>query len=170
MHLHYLQPQHLEELVKNSGIDLNLADLNFKSLQDATAYEYLLISEHLPRTNTGMIKSGWLQRYSHIGAGGWWCSGLDPLKNWQFMEWGCFKPNQPRTNDKGKPIKYEHPPSTPTRVFCLRVTLPVWQQVSERYNLAMPADISVASDGEAVGFWEWVMQHIIPIIICEGAI
>ncbi|MBH8564023.1 DUF3854 domain-containing protein [Nostoc sp. CENA67] len=169
MHLHYLHPQHLEELVKNSGIDLNLAELNFKSLQDATAYEYLLISEHLPRTNTGMVKSGWLQRYSHIGAGGWWCSGLDPLKNWQSMEWGCFKPNQPRINDKGKAIKYEHPPSTPTRVFYLRVTLSIWQQVSQRYNLAMPADISVASHGEAVGFWQWVMQHNIPIIICEGA-
>ncbi|MFN6572708.1 plasmid replication protein, CyRepA1 family [Dendronalium sp. ChiSLP03b] len=168
MHLHYLQPQHLEELVKSSGINLNLVQLNFKSLQDTTAYEYLLISEHLPRTNTGMVKSGWLQRYTHVAAGGWWCSGLDPLKNWQFMEWGCFKPNQPRMNDKGKSIKYEHPPSTPTRVFCLRVTLQIWQQVSQRYNLAMPSDISIDSNGEAVGFWQWVMEHNIPVIICEG--
>lgn len=87
------------------------------------AYQYLLISEQLPRTNTGMIKSSWLQRYSHITAGAWWCSGRDPLKNWQKMEWGCFKPTQPRQNKDGKYIKYEHPPSTATRVFCLRVTL-----------------------------------------------
>ncbi|MEH2143037.1 plasmid replication protein, CyRepA1 family [Nostoc sp.] len=168
MHLHYLHPQHLEELVKSSGIDLHLVQLNFRSLQGVTAYEYLLISELLPRTNTGMVKSGWLQRYAHITEGGWWCSGLDPLNNWQMMEWGCFKPNQPRQNHNGKSIKYEHPPSTPTRVFCLRVTLQVWQQVAGRYNLVMPDDITITADGEAEGFWQWVMQQNIPLILCEG--
>ncbi|MBE9007426.1 DUF3854 domain-containing protein [Fortiea sp. LEGE XX443] len=169
MYLHYLEPKHLEELVKGSSIDLYLAQLNFKSLQGAIAYEYLLISELLPRTNVGMIKSGWLQRYSHITTGGWWCAGLDPLNNWQLMEWGCFKPDQPRTKDDGKAIKYEHPPSTPTRVFYLRVTLEVWQETAQRYNLNLPNDISVNSSGEAVGFWQWVMEQNIPVIICEGA-
>ncbi|AFZ22435.1 hypothetical protein Cylst_0053 [Cylindrospermum stagnale PCC 7417] len=168
MHLHYLHPQHLEELVKSSGIDLHLCQLNFKSLQGENAYEYLLISEQLPRTNTGMVKSGWLQRYAHITEGGWWCSGLDPLKNWQIMEWGCFKPSQPRQNQNGKSIKYEHPPSTPTRVFCLRVTLQIWQQVAQRYNLAIPENITVSADGEAEGFWQWVMENNISLIICEG--
>ncbi|WP_298910346.1 plasmid replication protein, CyRepA1 family [uncultured Nostoc sp.] len=168
MHLHYLHPQHLEELVKSSGIDLHLVQLNFRSLQGVTAYEYLLISELLPRTNTGMVKSGWLQRYAHITEGGWWCSGLDPLNNWQMMEWGCFKPNQPRQNHNGKSIKYEHPPSTPTRVFCLRVTLQVWQQVARRYNLVMPDNITITADGEVEGFWQWVMQQNIPLLLCEG--
>ncbi|MFM2063845.1 MAG: hypothetical protein RLZZ507_3516 [Cyanobacteriota bacterium] len=165
----YLHPQHLEELVKGSCIDLHLARLNFRSLQGVNAYQYLLISEQLPRTNTGMIKSAWLQRYSHITAGGWWCSGRDPLNNWQIMEWGCFKPTQPRQNKNGKSIKYEHPPSTPTRVFCLRVTWQIWQQVSQRYNIPMPENITIADDGEAVGFWQWVMEYNISIIICEGA-
>ncbi|MDZ8183936.1 MAG: plasmid replication protein, CyRepA1 family [Nostoc sp. ChiSLP02] len=168
MHLHYLDPQHLEELVKSSGIDLHLVQLNFQSLQGVSVYEYLLISELLPRTNNGMVKSSWLQRYAHITEGGWWCSGLDPLNNWQMMEWGCFKPNQPRQNNNGKSIKYEHPPSTPTRVFCLRVTQQIWQQVAARYNLAMPDDIAITADGEASGFWQWVMGKNIPIIICEG--
>jgi hypothetical protein len=157
MHLHYLEPKHIEELVKGSSIDLHLAQLNFKSLQGAIAYEYLLISELLPRTNVGMIKSAWLQRYSHITAGGWWCAGLDPLNNWQSMEWGCFKPNQPRIKDDGKPIKYEHPPSTATRVFYLRVTLQVWRETAQRYNLSLPDNISIDSTGEAIGFWQWVM-------------
>ncbi|WP_016951347.1 plasmid replication protein, CyRepA1 family [Anabaena sp. PCC 7108] len=168
MHLHYLHPQHLEELVKGNGISLHIAQLNFKSLQGVNAYEYLLISDQLPRTNTGMIKNGWLQRYSHITEGGWWCSGRDPLNNWQMMEWGCFKPSQPRQNQNGKSIKYEHPPSTPTRVFCLRVTLQIWQQVSQRYQIAMPDNISITEDGEAVGFWQWIMASNIAIIICEG--
>ncbi|MBD2346099.1 plasmid replication protein, CyRepA1 family [Anabaena subtropica] len=169
MRLLDLHPQHLEELVKGSGIELHLAQLNFRSLQGVTAYEHLLISEHLPRTNTGMVKSGWLQRYSHVTAGGWWCSGLDPLSNWQAMEWGCFKPNQPRTNQNGKSIKYEHPPSTATRIFCLRVTLGIWQQVSQRYNFPIPEDITINSQGEVKGFWQWVMERNIPVIICEGA-
>lgn len=168
MYLPDLHPQHLEELVKRSGIDLALTVLNFKSLPGTAAYEYLLISEHLPRTNTGMVTSGWLQRYSHVTAGGWWCSGLDPLNHWQPMEWGCFKPNQPRTNQNGKSIKYEHPPSTPTRLFCLRVTLDIWQQVSQRYNIATPSNININEQGEAEGFWQWVINHQIPIIICEG--
>ncbi|WP_414581986.1 plasmid replication protein, CyRepA1 family [Scytonema sp. PCC 10023] len=168
MHLYYLNPQHLEELVKGSGIDLDLARLNFMSLQGRTCYDYLLISEHLPRTNTGMVRSGWLQRYAHIAEGGWWCSGLDPLNHWQAMEWGCFKPNQPRLNENNKLIKYEHPPSTPTRVFCLRVSLRIWQQVAQRYNVAIPDNINIACNGEAEGFWQWVMEQNIPVMICEG--
>ncbi len=168
MHLHYLQSQHLEELVNSGGIDLHLASLNFQSLQDETAYNYLLISEHIPRTNIGMVRNSWLQRYAHVAAGGWWCAGLDPLKNWEPMEWGCLKPNQPRFNEKGKSIKYEHPPCTSTRVFCLRVSLRLWQQVAQRYNQTMPENISITENGEAVGFWAWVMARNIPIIICEG--
>ncbi len=168
MHLHYLHPQHLEELVKSSGIDLHMVRLNFLSLHGINAYEYLLISELLPRNNTGMVKGGWLQHYAHITEGGWWCSGLDPLNNWQIMEWGCFKPNEPRQNNSGKSIKYEHPPSTPTRVFCLRVPLHIWQQVAQRYSLAMPNNITIAPNGEAVGFWQWVIEQNLPVVICEG--
>ncbi len=168
MYLHYLHDQHFDELVKGSNIDLHLGKLNFRSLQDSTAYDYLLISERIPRNNRGMVENKWLQMYAHVTTGGWWCSGLDPLNNWQVMEWGCFKPNQPRHNHKGKSIKYEHPPCTPTRVFCLRVTMPVWQKVAQRYNLELPNDIDVTGDGEAVGFWQWVMTSNVPVIICEG--
>ncbi len=168
MHLNYIHPQHTDELVKSSCIDLDVVRLNFKSLHDASAYNYLLISSHLKRTNTGMITNGWLQRYSHITAGGWWCSGLDPLNGWQGMEWGCFKPSQPRQNKDGRYIKYEHPPSTPTRVFCLRVTLQVWQKVAQRHNLLIPENITITGNGEAEGFWQWVMQQNISVVICEG--
>ncbi len=167
MHLHYLQSQHLEELIEGSGIDSHLVNLNFSSLQNSDAYDYLLISDQLPRTNTGMVKSSWLQRYAHISSGGWWCSGLDPQNHWQAMEWGCFKPNLPRLNQKGKSVKYEHPPGTPTRVFCLRVTLQIWEKVAQRYNFPIP-ETDITCNGEASGFWQWIMESDIPIIICEG--
>ncbi|MBV6627523.1 MAG: DUF3854 domain-containing protein [Rivularia sp. (in: Bacteria)] len=168
MHLHYLKPEHLEELVNGSGIDLHLVKLNFRSLEDKNAYDYLFISELIPRTNTGIVKNSWLERYAHVSAGGWWCSGVDVLNNWHMMEWGCFKPNQPRINEKGKSIKYEHPPCTPTRIFCLRVPLLIWEQVAQRYNVKLPDNVAIAEDGAAIGFWKWVMEHNIPVIICEG--
>jgi hypothetical protein len=170
MYLYYLEPQHFAEIVNGSGIDKHIAQLNFISLSAASVYDYLFISECLPRTNTGMVKSSWLHRYTAIACGGWWCSGLDPLNDWKQMEWGCFKPDRPRLHpQKGKFIKYEHPPCTPTRIFCLRVPLSVWQQVARRYNQAMPEKISIAENGEAVGFWQWVMERKIPVIVCEGA-
>lgn len=168
MYRYYLHPQHFDELVRDSGIDSDIASLNFSSLQDNGAYDYLLISEQVPRTNTGMVRNSWLQRYAHVSSGGWWCSGLDPLNNWESMEWGCFKPNQPRLNQKGKNIKYEHPPGTATRVFCLRVTLPVWEKVCQRYGIDLPCNIYINQSGEAEGFWQWVIERSIPVIICEG--
>ncbi|GAX45964.1 hypothetical protein NIES4075_69850 [Tolypothrix sp. NIES-4075] len=37
-----------------------------------------------------------------------WISGLDPQNNWQPMEWGRFKPTNPRINaEKGKIVKEE---------------------------------------------------------------
>ncbi|MCT7950622.1 DUF3854 domain-containing protein [Ancylothrix sp. C2] len=163
-----LQPKHFEELIKGSGIDSNLISLNFTFLQNNTPYEYLFISNRLPRTNNGQISSAWLRRYAFIKWGGWWCSGLDPLNNWELMEWGCFKPNKPRQNKNRKPIKYEHPPLTPTRLFCLRITLPIWQQIATRYNLSLPKNITPSQDGEAFGFWEWAVKNKLPIILCEG--
>ncbi|MBD2138146.1 DUF3854 domain-containing protein [Anabaena sp. FACHB-1237] len=168
MYLHNLQPQHLQELVNHSGIDLDIACLNFRSLSGINVYEYLLISEHIPRTNTGMVTNALLKRYAHITDGGWWCSGLDPINNYQNMEWGCFKPNQPRQNQKGKAIKYEHPPYTKTRIFCLRISLKIWQQIAENSRISLPENITINSDGEAEGFWPWVIKHNISLIICEG--
>jgi Domain of unknown function (DUF3854) len=163
-----LYPQHFQELVTGSGIDSKLVSLNFISLERNEPYEYLLISDRIPRTNTGQVSSGWLRRYAQMTLGGWWCAGLDPLNHWQGMEWGCYKPNHPRQNAEGKLIKYEHPPGTPTRIFCLRVPLHIWQQTATRYQIAMPENIVMKENSEAVGFWQWVIEEKLPIIICEG--
>lgn len=61
------------------------------------------------------------QRYSHVLDGGWWVSGLDPLNDWQPMDWGQLKPVNPRErwNDPDKVIKYEVPAKQPTRAIFL---------------------------------------------------
>ncbi|NJR32833.1 MAG: DNA primase, partial [Chamaesiphon sp. CSU_1_12] len=99
------------ELVTASGIDRDLVNLNFVSLDGNSAYDRLFISPQLPRNNSGQVVPSWMKRYAHCAKGGWWCSGLDPLNDWQPMEWGTFKPNFPAKNQDGKVIKYEHPPS-----------------------------------------------------------
>lgn len=163
-----LDPKHYQELVRSSGIDSHLARLNFISLVKLACYEYLFISDRIPRTNTGQVSQWWLHRYTHCTLGGWWCSGLDPLNNWHEMEWGCYKPNQPRQTEDNKLIKYEHPPCTPTRIFCLRVTLDIWQQIADRNHTPIPENIVITEEGEAIGFWQWVIERNIPIVICEG--
>lgn len=169
MYRQSLHPEHLQELIEESGISAALASLNFISLEEDAAYRYLLISGDIHRNNAGRVSGGWLHRYAHVAAGGWWCSGRDPLNDWGLMEWGCYKPNHPRLDTTGKPVKYEHPPCTPTRVFCLKVPLHIWQQIADRYGVPMPANPEIAAGGEALGFWQWVMEAQIPLIICEGA-
>jgi Domain of unknown function (DUF3854)/Origin of replication binding protein len=106
---------------QSSGIDPDIIRANLQSFDGTTPYEYLCYAPNLPRTNSGRLASHILRRYRHTEAGGWWCSGLDPLNDWEPMAWGSFKPDQPLTNDRGKVIKYEHPLQQPTRAFFLDI-------------------------------------------------
>ena len=154
-----LSDKHFREL-QDSGIDQEIISLNFKSLGGESAYEYLLYSDKLPRRNDGRLSDGYLRKYRHLEDGGWWCSGLDPLNNWENMLWGCFKPNTPRLGDKDKLIKYEHPPLTPTRAFFLKVGEKIWEKIAAKYGVGI--------EGYSQ-FWEWVIDKNLPITITEGA-
>lgn len=155
--------QHRQELL-DSAIDEGVISLNFRSLEWLAAYEHLFYSDRLPRTNPGVLARGILNRYSILSDGGWWCSGVDPLNDWQPMLWGCFKPDNPRLDfEKRKHIKYEHPPFEPTRVLLLAVPDHIWLNVSNRYN------IPIADDDRSRGFWHWVWKYNVPITVVEGA-
>ncbi|MEG4308900.1 MULTISPECIES: plasmid replication protein, CyRepA1 family [unclassified Microcoleus] len=152
-----------------SGVDPDLIALNIQTLSGDTPYPYLLYEINVA---SGRIHPDaqwrWARKhYSHIEHGGWWCSGLDPLNNWQPMYWGCFKPHQPRNafDPKGKikPVKYEHPPKTPTRAFFLQVPDHIWAKVAERYG------VPIDNSDRQLGFWQWVWDNNIPVIIVEGA-
>ncbi|KAB8318239.1 DUF3854 domain-containing protein [Tolypothrix campylonemoides VB511288] len=171
-----LEPLHRTEWL-NSAVDEEIVRLNVKSLSCYTPLEYLLYA--LPqnaRRNDGRLRDSYLRKYSHTTKGGWWVSGLDPKNNWKSMDWGRFKPNDPRLEwDKEtqkhteKLVKYESPIKTPNRVTYLRVPLHIWKMVAERYNIPMPEQIVVTQSGEAIGFWAWVVAHPqIPIILTEG--
>lgn len=161
-----IQECHLQEL-KASFIDPEIIDLNFKSLEGSSTYDYLLYSSKIQRRNDGRLRDTDLQRYRHIENGGWWCSGID-LLSFEDSLWGCFKPNTPRVSAEGKQIKYEHPYQVPTEIFALRVSPRIWNLIARRYDVALPKDYEILPYGE---FWKWVKANPrqIPIILTEGA-
>lgn len=159
---------HLQEW-GNSCVDDQLIRLNVTPLTGQDPYDYLLYSDTIPRRNDGRIKNHILKRYQHIEQGGWWCSGIDLLTGNDDL-WGCFKPSQPRYSvSRHKPIKYEHPPETPTSVFALRLPLVIWRRIATRYQVEIcPCDID--NQQPDFGFWQWLITHpSIPLCITEGA-
>ncbi|MCP6760064.1 MAG: DUF3854 domain-containing protein [Fischerella sp. CENA71] len=161
-----LDSPHLTEWL-SSAVDPELIHLNVKSLSGTAAYDYLLYSPNIKRRNDGRLRDGDLIKYRHIENGGWWCSGVDPLNDYQQMEWGCFKPNFPRRDFKKihKIIKYEHPYREETRALFLYVTDAVWAKVSLRCGIAVSEEDKL----NPRGFWHWVWKNNVPTVLCEGA-
>ncbi len=168
-----------DEWVVGSGIDQKLTALNLISLNGDSPHEYLLYAlGRSERRNDGRLSDKWLRKYAHTENGGWWCSGVNLLTG-EDSEWGCFKPNTPRITveyspqghfKKTKLIKYEHPPKANTEIFALKVPLHLWKAIANRYEVPLPENIVVTSEGRALGFWAWMIENTkIPLIITEGA-
>jgi len=150
-----------------SAVDEELTHLNVVSLQGNSPTDYLLYSDAIPRRNDGRISEGFLQRYAHTDAGGWWCSGIDVLNGNEDI-WGCFKPDQPLNRDD-RVIKYEHPPKTATGLFALKVPLNLWQQIADRAGVKINAE-EIDQQSADLGFWQWLIHHPqVPLCITEGA-
>jgi len=114
-----------------------------------------------------------LNRYKDMSDQGWWAGGIDVLTG-QPLRWGCFKPDRPRIcQDKGKPIKYEHPAKTPTEIFALKVSYAIGLKIAKKHGLegeylARLGDNSL--DSEDREFWQWVRENpSITLLITEGA-
>lgn len=161
-----LNPQHFQEWL-DSAVHPDLIALNVRSLDDG--FDELLYSQDLPRRNDGRLTDAYLHRYQHLEHGGWFCSGIDPLTG-ADSEWGCFKPDHPRLDpDKGKPIKYEHPPKLPTELFCLKLPPAIATKIVSKYSPLLECSWLDAQDN-GVEFWQWVKAHpTISIVITEGA-
>jgi hypothetical protein len=168
-----LTPAEYHELAVGSAIHPAIIERNFIHISGEAVYSYLFISDSIPRKNAGRVTDGFLKQYQHAELGGLWISGLDPLNNWQPMEWGRFKPTNPRINwEKGKLVKYESPPKTPNRVTYFDIPDCIWDLVARRYNIKRyhsPLALRLQDKLNPRLFWEWVLRHSeIPIILCEG--
>jgi len=104
-------------------------------------------------------------------AGGWWCSGLDPLADWAPMAWGCFKPEAPRWDEeRNRTRKYEHPIAVPARSFWLRVPREVAERIAARCRLEVPIAVLIDLDGSGGAFWRWwATEPRLPLVITEGS-
>ena len=130
-----IQPHHLTEW-RESSVDDQLTALNLLSLEGTKPKNHLF--SFLPnseRRNDGRVRDKWLYRYAHTEAGGYWISGLDPQNNWQKWDYGRFKPNRPRIDAKGKPIKYESPPKSESHPTYFDVPTHIWDKVARRYRI-----------------------------------
>ncbi|MBW4678477.1 MAG: DUF3854 domain-containing protein [Desmonostoc geniculatum HA4340-LM1] len=161
------------ELAVSSAIHPSLIERNFSHIEGESVYDYLFISNKIPRKNAGRVTDGFLKAYLHLMAGGLWISGLDPIVNWRPMEWGRMKPSLPRIDwEKGKPVKYESPPKIANRVTYFDVSDDVWDLVARRYNIKRyhsPLALRLQNRLTPLIFWEWVQRHPeIPVILCEG--
>lgn len=170
-------PHHLAEWVDGSAVAPALAAANVQSLQGWPVLEALAgdrleaLGGHAGQYATGAVSRLLAPLEPIAAAGGWWCSGLDPLADWGPMAWGCLKPDQARWDAaKGKPRKYEHPIGAPSRLFWLRVPAVVAQRVADRFGLALPPEVAADGDGSAGAFWRWwSADRRLPLVVCEGA-
>ncbi|MEL6927040.1 MAG: plasmid replication protein, CyRepA1 family [Cyanobacteria bacterium J06600_6] len=150
-----------------SGVDEELTNLNVVALQGTSPAEYLLYSNSIPRRNDGRVSEGFLQRYAHTDAGGWWCSGMNVLNGDEDI-WGCFKPNHPLNRDN-RVIKYEHPPKTATGLFALKVPLNLWHKIADRAQIELNS-AAISHQNADLGFWQWLIDRPqVPLCITEGA-
>ncbi|QLE46066.1 DUF3854 domain-containing protein (plasmid) [Nostoc sp. C052] len=161
------------ELLAGSAIHPALIKRNFFHIEGESVYDFLFISDKIPRKNAGRVTDGYIKMYQHLLLGGTWIQSLDPFKNWQPMEWGRIKPNFPRIDwQKGKAVKYESPPKTPNRVTYFDVANPIWDKVAKRYLIKRYHSLlalRLLDQLNPLIFWEWIKQHPeIPIILCEG--
>lgn len=163
---------HVQEWL-DSGVDPGIIALNVETLTDTAANDY---SDSLfpiaERLNWKITRFG---QKTRSNLRGWWVSGIDPLNNWQRMEWGRFKPDAATPvmdREKGKPAKYLSPSLGigSSRLILLDVPQHIWDKVARRYNIPIADDDSLR-DGKAersLGFWHWVWKHNIPVILTEG--
>lgn len=130
-----IQPHHLTEW-RESSVDDRLTALNLLSLKGTEPKNHLFsFLPHSERRNDGRVRDKWLYRYAHTEAGGYWISGLDPHNNWLKWDYGRFKPDRPRIDEKGKAIKYESPPKSESHPTYFDVPTHIWNKVARRYRI-----------------------------------
>ena len=170
LELNPIDPDHLEELIKGSGIDADLARLNFESISGDQVTERLL-HERIPEGGeaaqmwTGKVKKAlrWLET-TGVTSRGWWAKGGYDAQNLkEKVLFGSYKADaefQRLDRKKNKPIKYEHPLDSPRRLFLLEVPKHLAEQIFKAHGVT-------PQPGE--NFWETVKREKLPITITEGA-
>jgi len=164
----HISAEHWAELTQESAIPPDLAALNFRTFGDGFTdperERNALLAEAIARLNPqpghsyqARMRLAW--QYGHLDHGGWkFCGdalpGHEPTPRW--------KPNQPRTSKDGRVVKYEARPRAEQGLLLPQYSERAWRLVAARYDLPMPADLSI-------GFWQWALQTPeLPLHPAEG--
>ncbi|MTJ49114.1 plasmid replication protein, CyRepA1 family [Dolichospermum sp. UHCC 0259] len=145
-----------------SSIDDGIKALNYVSVEGNTTYNYIL-SDVEKRLNTGALTASTLRMYGHLYAGAMVCKTVDLINNRDESEWCQVKPNQPRPDKKGKPIRYEAPKGKKgklTELYALRLP----RHIKEKF-----CDDPLVLDGQDWEFWQYVRDNGLTIVITEGS-
>ncbi|MEG4446681.1 DUF3854 domain-containing protein [Microcoleus sp. AT9_B4] len=160
-----LLPEHLQEWL-DSGVDEKLTRLNVHSVKGAELFELLRPKATATQSGTGIRQGDRKFLDKCLESVGWECNGrvkptAGPLAI--VEEYFCKK-----TQKRKKTPKYLQAAGVPLRATFLRVPEHIWQRVSEKRGVPMPKNLVIGRDGEAIGFWGWVLDNNIPIVFTEG--
>ncbi|MGI0493240.1 plasmid replication protein, CyRepA1 family [Alkalinema pantanalense CENA528] len=149
-----------------SAVDPAIVRLNVETLTDTAVdrYSHEVSYPIAERLNWSVKRFG---QQARTNLRGWWVSGIDPLNGWQKMQWGRFKPDADTPiidREKGQPAKYLSPSlgKGSSRLTLLEVPFKVWQKVADRSGIA------IAKADLKLGFWHWVWQKNVPVVLTEG--
>jgi hypothetical protein len=162
-----------QDCVVKSGIDPDVTRLNFEPASGCPVYD-LLFRDTDPTTNSSSGSAQAKRNYTKCENVCGWIS-----INGRFRQLAgeplAFNVKKEKSKGFGKksteklePRRYYQPEGQTTQIFFPRVTVAVWELVAAKAGLSMPKFPVIGLDGEALGFWDWVLETDCPIIITEG--
>lgn len=147
----------------DSGVDDGIINLNVEAIAGADLFSVLY--PHPQRLNAGRLNAKYLRLWERCVdfdntplSHGWLCNGRVKI-----LEGPILAPDE-----KGKVNKYRNPEGGKAPITFLKVPLHIWAMVAKRHGVAMPEHITITEQGEAGGFWEWVLENKIPVVLTEG--
>lgn len=165
----HISPTHWAELTEESGITPAVAAANFRSfgappytdpereLQALLAERFAQLNPQPGHSYQARMRLQW--HYGHLHGGGWRfvgdaLPGHTPTPRW--------KPDEPRTDSRGRAVKYEAQPGRRPGLLLPQVPATIWRLVAERHGLSLPKDRSA-------GFWGWALATpTLPLVVVEG--
>ena len=167
---------------EQSAIAPSLIALNLKILLEEEEEIAEWYFGELPRTarrNDGRIRDGYLKTYRDPLKGGWGIEGYDPTDLEAEPELRTFKPDRPRIDKDGKPIKYDFPKNARHNPILPRVSNAIASEIFRSSGVSFleltkkyaPGELitGVDDDAECQWFWRAVLDHqTIPISLAEG--
>jgi hypothetical protein len=162
-----------QDCVVKSGIDPEIYRLCFEPASGRPVYD-LLCRDTDPITNSSSGSAQAKRNYAKCEKAIGWIS-----TNGRFRQLAgeplAFDIKKEKSKGFGKksaeklePRRYHQPYGKPLEIFFPRVTVAIWELVAAKAGLSMPEFPVIGLDGEALGFWDWVLETDCPTIITEG--